>query len=73
MLGIPTFGWGFEGASRVGEDYTDRRGEGRKWAYSELPQPGTHMEYDEVTRACYTRSPHHSGLISFDVSIPIPL
>lgn len=70
MLGVPAYGWSFLSASRIGEDYSSKRGQGRKIPYSELlNKPGLGPEYDNDAKACYTRG-DHGGLVTFDVSRP---
>lgn len=68
MLGIPAFGWGYLEASRLGENYSSKKGKGRKILYSELPRPNTWMECDDDAKACYSRG-GDAGFVSYDVSL----
>ena len=63
MLGIPTFGWGFIGATRAGEDYKNY-GRGRKFCYSELPPS---RELDNTAKTCWARGIDNC-FVSYDVS-----
>ena len=67
MLGIPAFGRGYLGASSLGEDYSKKKGSSRTFPVSDLPQAGTHYDFDDEVKACYS-SGGDGGWISFDVS-----
>lgn len=70
MLGIPTFGRSFVGASTAGDVYTGFGGQSGIFPYADLPRRDSIEEYDGVAQAAYCKG-GDGGFVTYDVSMPL--
>ena len=65
LLGIPTYGRSFLGASKIGDRFSGVGGEEGTFEYKDLPRPGAIVHSDAVAGAVYCVGTE-SGLVTFD-------
>ena len=65
LLGIPTYGRSFLGATNVGDRFSGAGGEEGTFEYKDLPRPGSVLHFDEVAGAVYSIG-GEGGFVTFD-------
>lgn len=65
VLGIPTYGRSFLGASNVGDRFSGMGGEEGTFEYKDLPRPGSDLHFDETVGAVYSVG-GEGGFVTFD-------
>lgn len=65
LLGVPTYGRSFLGATKVGQTFSGHGGEEGTFEYRDLPRPGTHEQIDELAVAAFCVG-SDGGFVSYD-------
>ena len=65
LLGVPTYGRSFLGATKVGDRFTGGGGEEGTFEYKDLPRPGAAVQFDEAVGAVYSIG-GDGGFVTFD-------
>lgn len=65
VLGIPTYGRSFLGASKVGDRFSGGGGEEGTFEYKDLPRPRATVHFDEAAGAVYSVG-GDGGFVTFD-------
>lgn len=65
LLGVPTYGRSFLGATKVGQTFHGHGGEEGTFEYRDLPRPGTHEQIDELAVAAFCVG-SDGGFVTYD-------
>lgn len=65
LLGVPTYGRSFLGATKVGQTFSGHSGEEGTFEYRDLPRPGTHEQIDELAVAAFCIG-SDGGFVTYD-------
>ena len=65
LLGVPTYGRSFLGATKVGDRFTGGGGEEGTFEYKDLPRPGAAVQFDEAVGAVYSIG-GDGGFVTYD-------
>ncbi len=65
LLGVPTYGRSFLGATKVGQIFYGHGGEEGTFEYRDLPRPGTHEQIDELAVAAFCIG-SDGGFVTYD-------
>ena len=65
LLGIPTYGRSFKGASKVGDTFSGHAGEEGTFEYRDLPRPRATVKFDDDVGAVYCVG-GDGGFVSYD-------
>lgn len=65
LLGVPTYGRSFIGATGAGQYFSGHGGEEGTFEYRHLPRPGTHEQVDELAVAAFCIG-SDGGFVTYD-------
>lgn len=65
LLGVPTYGRSFLGATEAGQSFSGHGGEEGTFEYRDLPRPGTHEQIDELAVAAFCIG-SDGGFVTYD-------
>lgn len=65
LLGVPTYGRSFLGATKAGQSFSGHGGEEGTFEYRDLPRPGTHEQIDEIAVAAFCIG-SDGGFVTYD-------